>query len=292
VLRARAVLLAEQGKVEAAMADFDKAIAMQPKDPSGYEAKALVLAKLKKYDEALATVDALIKAEPALKAASRFRAMLLAEAGRKDEAIAEIEKLYQGDTKDLATAMSLAMLYTSAKKSAKAVEIYTAVLAQDAGNPAALRGRADALLNVGRQSEALADYEKALKLAPKDSGLLNNLAWLLATSPDDKLRDGKRAVTLATEACELTDYKAPHILSTLGAAYAEAGDFANAIKWVEKGLESANDDEKKSLTKELESYRAGKPFREVLADKEEAPQESKKEEPKKDEPKPEEPKKP
>jgi len=88
---------------------------------------------------------------------------------------------------------------------------------------------------------------------------------VLATSPDDKLRDGKRALRLAAEACEVTDYKAPHILSTLGAAHAEMGDFEEALRWARKGLEvSEDDEERKALQKEVECYEAGRPWREIL----------------------------
>ena len=89
----------------------------------------------------------------------------------------------------------------------------------------------------------------------------------------DKLRDGKRAVEMATEACKLTDYKAAHILSTLGAAYAEIGDFKTAMKWSEQAVESGSPDQKADLQKEFDSYKAGKPVRELKV--EEPPAEEK-----------------
>jgi tetratricopeptide (TPR) repeat protein len=94
-------------------------------------------------------------------------------------------------------------------------------------------------LNYGKQAEAIADYEAVLKIQPEHSGVLNNLAWTLATSPDDKLRDGERAVKLATTACEETEFKQAHILSTLAAAYAEIGDFESAVQWATKAVEAA-----------------------------------------------------
>ncbi len=99
--------------------------------------------------------------------------------------------------------------------------------------------------------------------------MLNNLAWLLATSPDEKLRNGKRAIELATEGCKVTEYKQAHLLSTLAAGYAETGDFKTAIEWSKKSVELAGEDIKENLTKELESYEAGKPWRELLNELEE-----------------------
>ena len=131
------------------------------------------------------------------------------------EAIAEMEKLHESQPKDLLALLQLAMLYTSENKLDKAVEAYTQILDAAPKSWAAMRGRGDALLNAGKQAKAIADYEKALKLNPDDPGILNNLAWVLATSPKKKLRDGKRAVELATKACKLTDHKKAHIVSRL-----------------------------------------------------------------------------
>ena len=176
-------------------------------------------------------MDRILTLNPDLPVAIRTRALLLADSQRLDEAVAELEKLRKLDPKDTLTLRQLAVLYSEQKKPAKAIETYTAVLAADPKAWWALRGRGDAYLNLGRQAEAIADYEKALKLQPKEEGILNNLAWTLATSPDAKLRNGRRAIELATAACEVTGYKLAYILSTLAAAYAETGDFQTAVKW-------------------------------------------------------------
>jgi tetratricopeptide (TPR) repeat protein len=132
-------------------------------------------------------------------------------------------------------------------------------------------------LNIGQHAEAIADFDKALAINEEDESLLNNFAWVLATSPDDKVRNGKRAIELATKASELTGHQTPHVLSTLGASYAETGDFESAKKWSQqavdlskKAVEAAKDDEERAklqkdleqLEKEYASYEKGEPVRE------------------------------
>ena len=85
----------------------------------------------------------------------------------------------------------------------------------------------------------------------------------LATSPDDNVRNADRSIELAKKACELTKFEKPHILSTLASAYAEKGDWENAVKWSSKAVElGAKDDVSEQLQKELDSYKAKKPWRE------------------------------
>ena len=143
------------------------------------------------------------------------------------------------------------------------MQTYDEILQADPKNWMAYRGRGDLHLTRGKHREAIADLEQANELSPRDTGVLNNLAWVLATSPEESLRDGKRAIDLAKQACEETQYKEAHILSTLAAGYAETGDFTTAVEWSRKALEIGEEEMKPALAKELESYEASKPWREL-----------------------------
>ena len=78
-------------------------------------------------------------------------------------------------------------------------------------------------------AQAIAQYREILRLTPDSPEALNRLAWILASSAPAEFRDGTEAVRLAQRACELTEYKTPLYLGTLGAAYAEAGRFDEAV---------------------------------------------------------------
>jgi len=264
----RARIYGIQSDFQKALEVLDEAYALQPANPAVLLLRASMYQELKQEDKALADVDEVLKLYPRLPLAMRFRAMLLARSGKFDLAAEQLEELQKAEPEDREVELQLALFYIAEGHSRKAIEKFSAVLEKQPDNAVALRGRGDALLRIGKQAEAIADYEKAITIEPDDTGVLNNLAWVLATSPDEKLRDGKRAIKLATKACELTEYKAPHILSTLAAGYAETGDFQTAIKWSQKAVELGSEDQLEPLTKELETYRAGKPVRELLTEPE------------------------
>lgn len=264
----RARIYGLQSNFKKALEVLDEAYVLQPANPAVLLLRASMYQELKQEDKALADVHKVLELYPKLPLAMRFRAMLLARSGKFDLAAEQLEELQKAKPEDLEVELQLALFYIAEGRSRKAIEKFSVVLEKQPDNAVALRGRGDALLRIGKQAEAIADYEAAIKIEPDDTGVLNNLAWVLATSPDEKLRDGKRAIKLATKACELTEYKAAHILSTLAAGYAETGDLETAIKWSQKAVELGGEDQLEPLTKELETYRAGKPVRELLTEPE------------------------
>jgi hypothetical protein len=89
----------------------------------------------------------------------------------------------------------------------------------------------------GRYRDAAIAYQEAAALDPLFLWPLNNLAWMLATSKERSVRNGKEAVKYATEACEKSNWSCWAFLGTLAAAYAEAGDFERAVGWQQASLE-------------------------------------------------------
>ena len=275
ILRARLHALKDDDKK--ALADLDKALELDPRNLLGLLMRSQLYSATGEKDKAKADLDLVLRLQPELPQAIMMRSILAAQAKRFGDAIADIKLLLHSDPKNEEYRLQLAMYLVADKRPRKAIEILDNVVADNEKSVDALRSRGDALLSVGKHAEAIADYEKALAIDPKDTGVLNNLAWVLATSTEDKVRDAKKSIEYGTKACELTEYKKPHILSTLASGYAEAGDFDTAIKWSTKAVElGAKTENEEQLGKELEGYKQKKPWREMqIIEENKAPLEKK-----------------
>jgi tetratricopeptide (TPR) repeat protein len=265
------------GDLKKAAEQLTKALELAPNDSGTLLLRASVYYQLDDPDKALADIETVIQHQPELLVAHLLRAEIYAATDRVDQAIEKLEEMRPLAPDQPKLLEPLATYYLIAGQPHKSIEIFSKLLEADPDNYRALRFRGDSYLNIGDHRQAVADFNRALELNDDDEGLLNNFAWVLATSPMDDVRDGPRAVELATKAAEKTSYSVPHILSTLAAAYAETGDFETAKKYSQKSIEvsqSAIEMEKdpearkkleadhKSLQKELSSYEAGKPIRE------------------------------
>jgi tetratricopeptide (TPR) repeat protein len=273
----RGELYRQKGDLEKAAEQLTKALELSPDNVATLLVRAAVYYELKQTDEALADCEQAIRVAPRIAQPYLMRAEILAASERIDEAIKQLEELLLQVPGNTQLLNRLGNFYIIAGRPRKAIETLTQVVEQEPGNFGALRFRADAYLSIGKHAEAIDDFNKAHLLESDDESLLNNFAWVLATSPDDKVRDGKRAIELATKAAEVTSFQTPHVLSTLGAAYAETGDFESAKKWSQqavdlskKAVDTATDDQERerlkkeleALEKELANYQEGKPVRE------------------------------
>jgi tetratricopeptide (TPR) repeat protein len=128
-----------------------------------------------------------------------------------------------------------------------------------------LRMLANAQIGAGQFQEARQSFEEAVEAGPQSADAYSALAWSLATHWADPIRDGKKAIELAKKACELTEWKNPHFLDTLAAAYAEAGQFVEAVKWQKKALEHPEAFDAVGLEQAMQRlrlYEALKPYHE------------------------------
>ena len=108
--------------------------------------------------------------------------------------------------------------------------------------------------------EALQFYKKGLKIQPQNSAARNNLSWILATSSDQKIRNPKEALRIASKLNADTKNKVPQVLDTLAAAQAASGQFDNAVESALTAISKLknNTDLKKNIQNRLNLYKQKK----------------------------------
>ena len=139
-------------------------------------------------------------------------------------------------------------------------------LALDPGYTPAHANLAEAYAARGKRALAAQQFARAIEASPNSPFLLNRLAWLLATSPEDEVRNGARAVESAERAVSLTSRQDLMSLETLSAAYAEAGRFEDAVSTGREALALAerqgNSAEATELAKRIPLFEAHQRVRE------------------------------
>jgi tetratricopeptide (TPR) repeat protein len=267
--RLRAAVLREKDELPDAVAALDKALELDADDVEARLQRAELRLQLEDAEGAKEDVDRVLTTVPGSVQGILLRSFVAVEQKRYADAISDMQLLIKSFPDNVEWSLQLASLYQLDDRPRQAIDLVTTLIKADDTNWRAFRLRADSRLSVGEHKLAIEDYEKAIAIGPPteaaESGVLNNLAWVLATSPIDDVRNGKRALELAEKACQITEFKEAHIVSTLAAAHAELGDFPKAIEWSEKAVAIGREEDNEQLEQleeELESYRAGKPWRE------------------------------
>lgn len=293
----RGILSADKGDVETALADFNESIRLNPLGAPAHNSRGILWSK-SDFDKALADFNECIRLDPKDTKAYRNRARLLSDRGEFDKAIKDFDeairleprnsKGYAGrgrvwygkkdldkaiadynesiilDARDAFAYLDRGLAWREKGEFDKAIEDFTQAMRLNPKDGDAPLERASVWIRKNDPQKAIEDFTEAIRLSPRKAYSYNAIARIYAAHPEDKIRDGRKALEHATRACELTGWKVPAYLVTLAAAFAETGDFEKAVEWQERAVGLAPEDKKDSYRQLLTLFKEKTPFRAPL----------------------------
>ena len=219
----------------------------------------------KKYDEALEEIRLAMFFEENSKELQMMKTLILCQKDKAnfDDARKTVENILNDKDADV-DALHIASLVAHTMKDPElALRVSQTILKQDENDDSALFELPSIYIALKQFDKAVEAFENSVKLHPENPTALNNYSWFLSTTAQDAYRDGKKALDLGLKAAQASNYEKAYILSTLAAAYAETGDFENAMKYIQKAIEINKDESiAQSIKNEMESYKQNKPIRE------------------------------
>jgi protein O-mannosyl-transferase len=257
----------QQGKIDDGIAHYRSALQMQPDSwDAEYNLGTALLAK-GQVDEAILHCEKAVRMRPSDPDAQVSLGNALFQKGNIDEAVAHYQQAITAHPDHFLARYSLGRALLEKGELDGAIQVCQSALLLRPSDADCQTTLAIALEEKGNPAEAVQHYQKALELAPGSISTLANLAWLLATSPDASLRNGPKAIELAKQADQFVRGTNSLVLRSLAAAYAENGEFANAIRTARSAMKLARMHGEDSLTTDLDRqialYQLGMPYRET-----------------------------
>jgi tetratricopeptide (TPR) repeat protein len=183
-----------------------------------------------------------------------------------DRAIESFGRSLWLDPEYLAARCARGDAWFAKKEYGLAIDDYNSALRIDRKLVAALSKRGLAWFHKEDYEKALADYDASIRLNPWRAEAHADRAWLLATCPEARFRDGKKAIQSAEKACELSGWEVGPFISTLAAAYAEAGEFESALRWQKEAIDlhdGGSEENAEDYQRRLKLYEKRKSFRQT-----------------------------
>lgn len=249
--------------IEQAIDFFSDYIRAHPGDVYGYQRRATIrMQERKELAQALADLDEAIRIDPTQGFLFNTRGSVHLLRKDYDRAIADYGEAIRLQPKRIDIHYNRGGAWLLKGEYDRAIADFNAVIRGLPKSASAYAWRGVVRMNLKEYGSALTDFNTAIRLDPKMVDAYASRAWLLATCPDRRYRNGKKAIESATTACELSRWQNAYYLMDLAAAHAEAGDFASAVRWETKAAEAFGDPvEIRKSQERLALYRAQKPCR-------------------------------
>jgi len=245
-----------------ALDDFNKANDLNPNDAATHYDRGCCLLAQNKFPQAIADFNRALEIDPADTSVYAKRAEAYLENGDIDNAISDCNKDIEFNTNDADIYLTAARAYIGKEAFDKSIENYNEVIRIRPHDADAYAYVGFLYSQIGEYKRAVSNCYESIRLDAKSALALNNLAWVLATCPDASIRDGRKALELARQACVIGAWTNSYEVGTLAAACAETGDFKEAIKWEKKSMELGLPAKELPKAQErLALYQQGKPYR-------------------------------
>jgi protein O-mannosyl-transferase len=255
----------QKGQVDKAVAHYQAALEINPRLALARYNLGVAFLQNGRVHEAVEHFQGALEIEPDFAKAHYNLGIAFVRLGLVSEALLHYNKALEINSNYAEAEYNLGIALLQIGRLNEAVSHYNKALAINPNYVEAHNNLGTALLQLGRVSEALAHFQKAMEINPLNVEAQNNMALVLATFPDTRVRNGTKAVELAERADHLTGNANASISATLAAAYAEAGQFPNAITTAKRALQLATDQGNTALADairaEIRLYQSGLPYR-------------------------------
>ena len=232
----RAYLRQWRNQLDEAIVDVSKAIELDPRNSYAYVERGVFAYSKKEYDKAMDDFQKAIDLGSQAAVIYIARGMILLNKRDPNKAFAELKRAQELDPRHPDVYAGMAKLFMMQGKNDRALKVLDQAVAIDPQCADSHGNRAVVYLAMGKYDKAVDDLDEVLRVAPSSARAAER-AWILATCPNTKIREGSQAVLSANKACELTGWNEPLSLAILAAACSEAADFEGAVKWQQKAVE-------------------------------------------------------
>jgi tetratricopeptide (TPR) repeat protein len=208
-LRNQADTLLGIKRFEEANGSYDRAITLSPDAADLFLKRGHALTALNRFEQAIASYDGAIVRDPNCRDAFFYRGFLLAKLGRLDEAIASYDKAISSNPNDAEALSNRGAALNALRRFCDALASCDGAIALDPNLAAAFSNRGMALKEMNRLEEALASYDTAIRLQPELGEAHSNRANVLASLRrfDEAIEGYRRALAVnandATARCNL-----------------------------------------------------------------------------------------